>query len=136
MSAGVRRRLPVVLAGSITGAVVVALDGTVLTVAQPTVAAAKAVREGLHEAAAGLRGYMAVGGERFRDQRARGCQNARQNVEALDRLTADASADERELLAQIGRDQLRRISLKANRTDIAAGANRLTGASVRRLDQA
>src|SRR5262245_53673738 len=76
----------------------------VLTVAQPTVSAAKEVREGLHRAAAGLRGYIAVGGEHFKQQRQRGQQVAQQGLETLDGLMQEAAPAERQLLEQIRRE--------------------------------
>jgi methyl-accepting chemotaxis protein len=75
-----------------------------LNVAQPTVAAAKGVREGLYESAAGLRGYLAIGGEHFRAQREQGQERARKNLQELDRLTPNAAAKERQLLDQIRRE--------------------------------
>ncbi len=76
----------------------------VLNVAQPTVAAAKAVREGLHESAAGLRGFIAIGGDHFRTQRVQGQKRAQKGLHELDALTREAPAEDRQLLDQLRRE--------------------------------
>ncbi len=76
----------------------------VLNVAQPTVAAAKGIREGLHESSAGLRGYIAIGGEHFRTQRLQGQKRAQGSLKELDGLTRNAAAEERQLLDQLRRE--------------------------------
>jgi methyl-accepting chemotaxis protein len=76
----------------------------VLFVAQPTVAAAKSVREGLHESAAGLRGYIAIGGEHFRAQRQAGHERARRGLGELSTLALHGTAEERQLLDQLRRE--------------------------------
>lgn len=76
----------------------------VLSFAQPAVAAAKGVREGLHQSAAGLRGEMAVGSEHFRQQQVRGQQQAQQSLEQLDTLTRQGSSEDRQALDQLRRE--------------------------------
>jgi methyl-accepting chemotaxis protein len=68
---------------------------------QPTLAAARGVREGLHQAASGIRGSLAAGDEQFRTQRELGQQEMRRNMESLHRLSRHLTAEERQLLDQV-----------------------------------
>jgi methyl-accepting chemotaxis protein len=75
-----------------------------LQVDQPAAAAARGVREGLHQTAAGLRGSIASGGEQFRHQREQGQQAVQQNLQSLDKLAGHLTAEERQTLDQVRRE--------------------------------
>jgi methyl-accepting chemotaxis protein len=105
----------------------------VLDVAQPALAAAKAVREGLHQAQAGQLGYLVAGTEPFQAQRAEGWQRASSNLAALETLAHHWPEEKRQIVdrlkAQLGSVQSLHAAAKLNAADGPTQVQKLADAT-------